>query len=141
MTQRGPRVEGRSCSTPAQHCWNRGIPGEFNAPTRLERVSRSRQSACASQLGILEGKLSTDGLTVMDTRQLRENRAAFPAADLAKYRGQWVAFSMDGRRIIAAAPELVELDALLLAMGENPKRVALEYIDTDPSFVTGPETV
>jgi len=59
----------------------------------------------------------------MDTRQLRENRAAFPAADLAKYRGQWVAFSMDGRRIVAGAPDLVELDTLLLAMGKNPEQV------------------
>jgi hypothetical protein len=65
----------------------------------------------------------------MDTRQLRENRAAFPAADLANYRGQWVAFSIDGRRIVASAPDLVELDTLLLAMGENPEQVALEYID------------
>ena len=77
----------------------------------------------------------------MDTRQLRENRAAFPAADLAKYRGQWVAFSVDGRRIVAGAPDLVELDNLLVAMGENPEQVALEYIDTDASFVTAPETV
>ena len=55
----------------------------------------------------------------MDTRQLRENRAAIAAADLVKYRGQWVAISMDGRRIVAGSPDLVELDALLLALGEN----------------------
>jgi hypothetical protein len=77
----------------------------------------------------------------MDTRQLRENRSAFPAAELAKYRGQWVAFSMDGRRIVAGTPDFVELDALLLAMGQDPEQVALEYIDADVSFVTGPETV
>src|SRR5260370_36902907 len=59
----------------------------------------------------------------MDTRQLRENRAAFPEADLAKYRGQWVAFSMAGRRIVAGAPDLVELDTLLLAMGKSPEQV------------------
>jgi hypothetical protein len=76
----------------------------------------------------------------MDSRQLRENRAAFPAAELAKYRGQLVAFSLDGRRIVAGAPDLVELDARLLAMGEDPEQVALEYVDTDASFVTGPET-
>lgn len=77
----------------------------------------------------------------MDTRQFRENRSAFSAAELAKYRGQWVAFSGDGRRVVASAPDFVELDALLLAMGEDPERVALEFIDTDESFVTGPETV
>ncbi len=77
----------------------------------------------------------------MDTRQLRDNRSAFPAAELAKYHGQWVAFSGDGRRVIAGAPDLVELDALLVAMGEDAEQVALEFIDADESFVTGPETV
>jgi hypothetical protein len=77
----------------------------------------------------------------MDTRQLRENRSAFPAAELEKYRGQWVAFSGDGRRIVAGAPDLVELDVLLLAKGEDPEHVALEFVDSDESYVTGPETV
>ena len=77
----------------------------------------------------------------MDTRQIRENRAAFPADELAKCRGQWVAFSRDGRRIIAAAPDLIELDALLVAQGEDPEQAALEFIDVDEGFVTGPETV
>jgi hypothetical protein len=77
----------------------------------------------------------------MNTRQLRDNRSAFPAAELVKYRGQWVAFSGDGRRVIAGAPDLVELDALLVAMGEDAEQVALEFIDADESFVTGPETV
>lgn len=76
----------------------------------------------------------------MDTRQLRENRAAFSADELAKYRGQWVAFSTDGRRIIAAAPDLIELDTLVQARGEDPEQVALEFIDHDEGFVTGPET-
>jgi hypothetical protein len=77
----------------------------------------------------------------MDTQQIRENRSAFPAAELVKYRGQWVAFSGDGRRVVAGAPDLVELDALLVRMGEDPEQVALEFIDADASFVTGPETV
>ena len=77
----------------------------------------------------------------MDTRQLRENRSTFPAAELAKYRGKWIAFSNDGRQIVSSAPDLAELDARLLALGEDPERVVLEFIDADESFVTGPETV
>ena len=77
----------------------------------------------------------------MSTQELRENRSAFRRAELAKYRGQWIAFSLDGRRIIASAPDFVELDSLLLALGEDPEQVALEYIEADASFVTGPETV
>jgi len=77
----------------------------------------------------------------VNIRQLRENRSAFPAAELVKYRGQWVAFAGDARRVVASAPDLVELDALLVAMGENPERMALEFIDPDVSFVSGPETL
>ena len=39
------------------------------------------------------------------------------------------------------APDLVELDAVLLSLGEDPEQVALEFLDTDDSFWTGPETV
>jgi hypothetical protein len=58
-----------------------------------------------------------------------------------RYHGNWVAFSEDGRRLLAAAPDFVELDSLLRAQGENPEQVALEFIDPDYGFVTGPETV
>src|SRR5260370_1583745 len=78
------------------------------------------------------------GSTLMDTRQLRENRAAFPAAELAKYRGQWVAFSMDGRRIVASAADFVELDARVLALGEDPQRLPLEYTQPHPIFLPAP---
>ena len=71
----------------------------------------------------------------MDTRRLRENRALFPAAELARYRGQWVAFSMDGRRVIASAVTLRELDALLVAQGEDPEKVALEFLDSGWDFI------
>jgi hypothetical protein len=77
----------------------------------------------------------------MDTRQLRENRARFPAAELARYRGQWVAFSMDGWRLVASAVTLGELDALLAALGEDPEKVALEFVDFEDSYLGGAETV
>src|SRR5438067_1141366 len=82
-----------------------------------------------------------NGENTMDIRKLRENRSAFPVTELMKYRGQWVAFSSDGRRVVASAPELAELEARLLAMGEDPEQVVLEFIDTDDSFVAGAETV
>jgi hypothetical protein len=77
----------------------------------------------------------------MDTQQLRENRALFPAAELAPYRGQWVAFTMDGRRVLASARTLGELDALLVALGEDPEKVALEFLDCEDNYLGGAETV
>jgi hypothetical protein len=77
----------------------------------------------------------------VDIRQFREGRSAFPWAELAKYRGNWVAFSMDGRRIVASAPDFLELDALLKAMGEDPERVGFEFIDFEDTYLGGAETL
>jgi hypothetical protein len=72
----------------------------------------------------------------MRTQQFRENRSAYSADELAKYRGQWIAFSMDGRRIVANASDFVELDTLLRGQGEDPERVVLEFIDVDDKFAS-----
>jgi hypothetical protein len=58
-----------------------------------------------------------------------------------RYRGQWVAFSLDGRRIVASAVGLAELGALLVRLGEDPEKVALEFIDSEGSYLGGAETV
>jgi len=64
----------------------------------------------------------------MNTRQFQGNRSAFPAGELAKYRGQWIAFSSDGRRIVAGAADLERLEEQLAALGEDPQQVLLEHI-------------
>src|SRR2546428_527717 len=46
------------------------------------------------------------GRTCVSPLEYRQNRAGFPASELARYRGQWVAFSSDGRRIIAGSEDL-----------------------------------
>lgn len=67
----------------------------------------------------------------MNRHAYRENRARFPLAELKNYQGRWVAFSLDGRRIIAASEDLGTLDKLILSAGENPEEVALERIELD----------
>jgi hypothetical protein len=47
---------------------------------------------------------------------------------LAKYRGRWVAFSPDGRRIVASAATLGILEEQLQAAGEDAQRLAFEGI-------------
>jgi hypothetical protein len=64
----------------------------------------------------------------MNRQQYRVNRLAFPRAELAKYCGQWVAFSLDGRRILAGAEALEQLEEQLGALGEDPQQVVLEHI-------------
>jgi hypothetical protein len=64
----------------------------------------------------------------MLTQEFRENRKRFPLEELQKYRGQWVAFSADGRRIVASAKTLEALHQRLRAAGEDAQQLAFEGI-------------
>jgi hypothetical protein len=61
--------------------------------------------------------------------QYEQNRAKFPLEELAKYAGQYVAFSMDGTRILASADTMEAVEEKLVAAGINPNRVVGSYID------------
>ncbi|HVC92878.1 MAG TPA: hypothetical protein VND64_04260 [Pirellulales bacterium] len=75
----------------------------------------------------------------MNSQVYRENRAQVGLAELAKYRGKWVAFSLDGRRIIAGSEDLVDLDMLVIAAGEDPEQVAFERLEFDDIYLGGAE--
>lgn len=62
----------------------------------------------------------------MASREYLANRPQFPLEELAKYRGQWVAFSFDGRRIVAGDEELGGLEKRLVALELDPQRVVFE---------------
>jgi hypothetical protein len=76
---------------------------------------------------------------VVNNQLYRENRSRFPLTELAKYQGQWVAFTLDGRRIIASSEDLATLDKLVIAAGEDPSKVALERIDLEGTYLGGAE--
>jgi hypothetical protein len=63
--------------------------------------------------------------------EYEKNRQQFTVEQLAPYEGQWVAFSLDGKRIVAAAPDLLRLDEQLRAIGESIGNVGLECIVFD----------
>lgn len=58
-----------------------------------------------------------------------ENRAKFTVADLLPYAGKYVAFSMDGKRILASGATDEEMEQNLIAQGIPPNRVVGSYID------------
>ena len=62
---------------------------------------------------------------LMALGQHNENRNRFPAEELEKYRGQYIAWSLDGTRIIAHADDPDTLDALLLQLGDEGQRCVL----------------
>jgi hypothetical protein len=66
-------------------------------------------------------------------RRFLANRAVFPVEELAKYAGQWVAWSPDGTHIAASAPSPDLLDGILEENGMNPILCVVEGIpDDDP---------
>jgi hypothetical protein len=59
------------------------------------------------------------------------NKAKFPPEELRKYAGQWVAWSLDGTRILAACPVGGDLDAILRAAGLDPQQTVFSFVDDD----------
>jgi hypothetical protein len=81
----------------------------------------------------------------MDMQEYLKNRLLFPLDELAKHRGEWIAWSPDGRRIVPRSRDAEALDDLVRAAGEDPEECPVEGIpDADtvlggltlPSFKT-----
>jgi hypothetical protein len=53
----------------------------------------------------------------------------FPREELAKYAGRFVAWSMDGKRILASGENNEEVDRNLKATGIDPSQVIHDYVD------------
>jgi len=62
------------------------------------------------------------------TQEYRNNRAAFPHAELLKHQGAWVAFSADGCRILACGETVEQLEKQLAAEGGNSQNAVLEWL-------------
>ena len=63
-----------------------------------------------------------------DLSQFRRNNANIPLETLRPYVGQYVAWSLDGTRIVASAADEAELERRLSEMGIDPSTVVSEYI-------------
>ena len=57
-----------------------------------------------------------------------ENRAKFSPEEIRRHRGEWVAFSADGRTIVAGDPDLGGLGKCLDAAGVDQRDVVFELI-------------
>ena len=62
-----------------------------------------------------------------------ENCNSFPADRLIPYRGKHVAWSMDGKEIVASADSHEELAARIKELGRRD--IVRSYIDPDPVIV------
>ena len=70
-----------------------------------------------------------------DIAKYLKNRASFPVEELAKHRGEWIAWSQDGLRIVASSRDPDEIDRLIVAAGEDPEQCIVEAIPESDSVV------
>ena len=61
-------------------------------------------------------------------RSYSENRATFPVDELAKYGGQWVAWSADGSRIVAHHEQFLTVLDMVKETGIDPADVVFSSI-------------
>jgi len=71
----------------------------------------------------------------VDAKKFNENQNRFPYEELAKYAGQYIAWNLNGDRILASGKTAEEVDAKLLAMGISLSETVPDYVD--PPEITG----
>jgi len=73
-------------------------------------------------------------------RAFEENRYRWSDEQLRPYFGNWLAFSGDGKRILAHAEKLSDVERQLLADGFDPQEVWFEHlVSVDDSWSGGAE--
>lgn len=65
---------------------------------------------------------------MIDINEFRRNQSRLPRAELEKYNGQYVAWSPDGSRIIAADLDPLRVDALIRAAGYDPGEILVSRV-------------
>jgi hypothetical protein len=74
---------------------------------------------------------------LMDLQQFQRNRANFPPEELARYAGNYVAWSPDGSRIIASADNLIALAAQVKATNYEPAECVLSSVPLADEVLLG----
>jgi hypothetical protein len=64
-----------------------------------------------------------------DLGPYHENRRRFPPEELLKYAGRYVAFNLDGTRIVASGRTEAEMEDQLRAAGIPPNQVVGSYVE------------
>jgi hypothetical protein len=65
---------------------------------------------------------------MIEINEFRRNQRRFPREELEQYNGQYVAWSADGARILAAHHNPAQLDAMLVAAGHDPGEILVNLV-------------
>lgn len=72
----------------------------------------------------------------LDRKVYVENRAKFLPEDLLPYANQWVAWSMDGSRIVAHHSDLAEVARQIEAQGLEREDVIFDHLPPEGEVTT-----
>jgi hypothetical protein len=70
----------------------------------------------------------SENIPWLDSRSFNENCSRFPAEELLKYAGQYVAWSLDGTCILASGVDELEMEKRLKEAGIDHSKVVGEFI-------------
>jgi hypothetical protein len=65
----------------------------------------------------------------------RDQRPTFPAAELERHRGKWVAFALDGSTILASGDSELDLAEKAEARGLKPAYYVMEPIPEQDTLI------
>jgi hypothetical protein len=77
------------------------------------------------------------GSPIMDMYEFDKNRAAFPPEGLLPYRGKYIAWSPDGKRIVAGDEDPLRLDAIVKELGFDPSEVVFSSVPEEEGSSLG----
>jgi hypothetical protein len=73
----------------------------------------------------------------MDVQLFQKNRQNFPVSELARYAGQFVAWSPDGTRILACNEDELKLAEAIRAAGHNSAEVLIAFVPAEDEVLLG----
>jgi len=73
----------------------------------------------------------------MDMQEFLKNRRRFPAEELEKYAGKYVAWSPDGTTILASDDDPICLNATIKQLGHDPAEVLVSSVPPPDLILLG----
>lgn len=73
----------------------------------------------------------------MNVQEFLKNRSQFPPDELLKYAGKHVAWSPDGKKIIASADDLLTLDQAVKASGYPVEECVVSAVPATDALIGG----
>jgi hypothetical protein len=81
-----------------------------------------------SRGGSADRAVFTPRSPIMDMYEFTKNRLAFPPEELLQYRGKYIAWSPDGKRVIASDKDPYRLDDMVQELGYDPSEVVFDSV-------------